>query len=414
MPQLIQDTTNPAGSTGNKNAAIIGSHLFNNDGIVHKQFSDIHYVRGDTPYDTEDGILSTIGLIQLGQYVRGGWCVNRSARCIDDTARVWEVRYEFTSDASTRIQEAWFNDGGTFRLKRPDEMMPVMRWSTELVTEPLLFDQETIETEPTDPMVGELKMIKNTVGEPMFPETFRGITVLELDQYIIAQYASNRRARKYVSTLNDAGPEKVDQWGNQLGMEWFFGAPHACCWCGSIRMQEVGLIPMYTDIMPIDPNNGVELLQPYFVRETIQFKFRWWYDYDCDNNAVLPNRYKRGWILRLVNQGNFMKQKKEADETQYEDKPAAGPDQAPGRRNLDLEGYPLEWNEPPVWLDFNRYPIRKFAPFTTDTPPYDTYEKEVLVQVKPPEPEIDPDPADPNNQDFPPIQTTPTPGVPCP
>jgi hypothetical protein len=72
----------------------------------------------------------------------------------------------------------------------------------------------------------------------------------------------------------------------------------------------------------------------------------------------MPDPAIPGWILKLLNVGNTMKKKKRPDQpsnTETEHVGAAAIDKAPVRANLDMDGFPLDPTEDPIWLEFNRY-----------------------------------------------------------
>lgn len=264
--------------------------------INRKKFSTVYYVLADDTGDTEDDVIFlTAGLPQVGSLVNGAFAVSHQAKesqtVIHPVTAFLTVLWEVTVEFDSNFDPE--EDG---QEEDPTDITPTIRWSGE--TEEEVLESDAITAEAVVTAAGEQILVMAPIVLP----------ILEIKRYEIYPF----------------DPDVMLDFSNRTNSTPFWGAP-----VGSALM-----LPMEAD------EEKIEGIKYALVTYRIKFKIKPGVD--------------EPWKARVLHQG-----------TMHRDPDFVGPD-PPAIRAVDKFGNPITVNlgsnglklgddDPPEYLEFNRY-----------------------------------------------------------
>lgn len=184
MPQIV-------GSTVATNGIFARDFLDEYRNVI-KEFTLIYQVQADDALQDEDDIRNTPGLPEIGDRLRGAWCVARNFREENTHAGLWEAVCEFSSKPYLVNEQA-------------------VRWRWDFETE-----EQVVENDPVT-----LRPIVNSSEEQILTTAPVAIPVLTIER-IQASFS----------------PEIIQLFQNKTNLSTFWGAPRNCALMSGIRDEE--------------------------------------------------------------------------------------------------------------------------------------------------------------------------------
>ncbi|MGD9647078.1 MAG: hypothetical protein AB7U73_15310 [Pirellulales bacterium] len=266
--------------------------------ILQAETSHAYYVLAD-PDETEDDVITAVGLPQLQSTYLGMWCKSLKPKeitpCRNPFTGAPGVLYEVTATFDNNFSADDENDPDD-----PTSWRPKGRWYYET-------EEEAFEHDALDPK----KPVQTKAKEKIFASAPRTIAVREIARYETYPF----------------DPDAIFVYGNKLNSVEFYGAPGGTVW----------LLPMVSDEESIKGQ--------LYERVTYTAKFKMEFD---ENGQYKPDT----WMARFLNQGTQYLPTGDPDE---EPKRAVDEQGNPLKINLAANGTKLAGGADPTYVDFNRF-----------------------------------------------------------
>lgn len=277
--------------------------LFLGPGGPQKRFKLVYNVLADNADQDEDVIRQTDGLPAMGDVLRGCYCVGIRPKETASLALLWEVETTWSSAINLEL----FDRQGI----SPEFWLPDWEWGAEQVDMVIEVDQETGEP------------IVNAANEP----------IILTGPWVIPILTITRYERVF-------DPDTILTFCNTTNSTPFWGAPTNCALMADIHDRGATANDA--------TGNPIRLRQ---VTYTIKFNFT--------RNA---DRELIGWKAQPLNHGTrfIVNTVTSPEKTTYIYEQFTDKHGNPTTGNLAADGTALGEDEPPVYLDFHRYPKTNF------------------------------------------------------